>query len=920
MDNSMKLLRLVQHWRFDPLSSVVTIVLIPFLVYLLRIILVHLKRFGSYAVEGVLYAANRYLWHSLAASLSLRRYCRLQLGNESQHLFVPSSKDIKLDLDQVFVTLSMDFQGSSQKDYSHRDMLRISNRLRVVGDPGSGKSSLTKKLFREACYRAMFHPRRAKLPIRVELKTLQPPKGLKPDLSRKWLYTHTLSLAKRTAVYRMEECFESYAQTQGLLILLDGLDEVALDDFSRVHAVIDGLSKTLAEKSANNIIVLTMRTQFHQQIREKYRDNFGPALFIKPFTPTDIYEFLTRWPFQTERSAHVARIYKQLTDRPTLREMCTNPLILSMYVAEDQNSREVIAPESRTQFYSKVTEELILKRRFKQTGPQPAPMKLKEQRERILGRVCYEHLLNPAQPANSLSWADGVQITKVVLGGQEHEAEDALRELSKETGLFTEERTGESFRFIHLTLCEFLAAYETVQGQRDGWKQLLSKHRAFLGDPQPQVRTRLLEAIPFACGLLPRVQRDQALADVSTLNDFRLLARCFFETKLYEHASWRQFVERAQNALLETAEDKWDERWLSDLHLLNLVVRDANLSVMHSLHAPTTDLSGLFTGLVQRQKDSLAKLLGAYASQDAAAALRTAEVCGLDLPVAFPQIVIKHCDQPPFLALITEQSNREPERGQMWARLIAEAGLRSRLVAETLHELTPAATWENLVSRVPRQELWFLHGIVERSYYTELVTIASSSPDENSHLPLLSVLSDIPPPGSRQVSNFFDMWVPRVLMLVMSLFIAGLAVNEFLLGLGNRHLTPTKVATIFNLAGVASLTTIFLLSNRQKNRKAAYRFMLNLSSRADRSGKSFLFRYPEGEKFSRSTLEILVDNDPLEILSRLLRVARAPGELRRYLMLIKTLRDNPSFAEAMSKSPESLKQALKEYLRAGGTH
>ena len=55
---------------------------------------------------------------------------------------------------------------------------------------------------------------------------------------------------------------------------------------------------------------------------------------LKSFSPSDIYEFLTRWPFKTKKTLHITRIYNELTDRPTLREMCTNPLILAMYVAE----------------------------------------------------------------------------------------------------------------------------------------------------------------------------------------------------------------------------------------------------------------------------------------------------------------------------------------------------------------------------------------------------------------------------------------------------------------------------------------------------------------------------------------------------------------------------------------------------------
>src|SRR5262249_17344141 len=262
-------------------------------------------------------------------------------------------------------------------------------RLRVIGDPGSGKSSLTKKLFRDACRKALKDFNRAKLPVIVELRTLQPPENLKPPLARKWLYDHILTQVKKTAVYRMDECFNTCAQTAGLLILLDGLDEVSQKAYARVHAVIDGLDKTLQQMGEKNVIVLTMRAQFHQQVKEDYRTSFGPALFIKPFTPSDIYDFLIKWPFRSDATSSIFRIYKELTDRPTLREMCTNPLILSMYVAEDQASQEVLAPESRTQFYSRVIDELILKRRLKQTGHQAAPMKLKEQRERILGKLCY---------------------------------------------------------------------------------------------------------------------------------------------------------------------------------------------------------------------------------------------------------------------------------------------------------------------------------------------------------------------------------------------------------------------------------------------------------------------------------------------------------------------------------------------------
>jgi hypothetical protein len=412
----MRFFKLFHAWHFDPLTAILTVLIIPLGIHALRIALRYLKRLVAYLVDGLLYLFGRYIVHSFSATISLRKYCKLQLGTQSKHLFVPSTREVKLDLDRMFVTLFMDIPGSETNECSHDQMLTIANRMRVIGDPGSGKSSLMKKVFRDACQRAIFEPKRFRLPVLVEIKTLRPPKVMSAEATDTWLYKYIISMMKATCVYSMDECFSNYCQTSGVLVLLDGLDEVAVAEYPRVLSVIRGLDKTLSRSGSKNIIILTMRTQFHEQIKEDFRESFGPALFVKPFTPTDIYTFLESWPFEKERSANISRIYRELTDKPTLREMCTNPLILSMYVAEDQSGREIVTLESRTQFYSKVTEELIVKRRLKQTGAQPAPTKLKEQRERILGAICLEHLLDPKQAANSITWANAVRITKGVIG------------------------------------------------------------------------------------------------------------------------------------------------------------------------------------------------------------------------------------------------------------------------------------------------------------------------------------------------------------------------------------------------------------------------------------------------------------------------------------------------------------------------
>jgi GTPase SAR1 family protein len=737
------------------------------------------------------------------------------------------------------VTLTLNNQGEPGTVYNHRTVLSTSNRIRVVGDPGSGKSSLVKRLFRDEAYRALEKPRRSRMPILLELKTLSVPKQAEARLGD-WFLHRLRELAGKSRVYQMKECFDTYAENTGLLVLLDGLDEVPSARYQRVQSAIIALSDKLAQIGPNNTIVLTMRTQFHQQVKDSYRNCFGPALFLRPFTPTDIYEFLTRWPFTIERDSNIARIYGELTDRPTLREMCSNPLVLAMYVAEDQTAGHVVAPESRTEFYRKVTEELIIKRRLQQTGPTPAYTALREQRERILGALAYSHMLDETQPINSLQMEEALATIGAITGCSLAQAEKSFKEIAKETGLVSEERAGQTFRFIHLTFCEFMAAFEAVQGQSDGWSALVNFHSTAQADEKaPEASARLLEVIPFACGLLPRVQREQAISDVAALQNDSLLARCFLETKQYTHSCWPEFVIRQKQQLIQTPESRWDERWLRDLHLFNVVVRDAADCSAHIPVAPIdVDLEEFFEALAGSQKESLAKLLAAYAAQDAAAAFRLAEVSGMDLVDDFPDIVINYCDQAPFLALTIERMLRDTRETSKHAALLAEAGLRSQVVAKSLNETPASERLTKIIVRFPKRKRWYRRGIVEESLYTQLLTIATASSDLSVHRFLcIDALRRVKAPG--------DLWIAGISgeRAILSLILAavyGLGMSVLLPQMKNNPPSGAFVTFTMGFVSISTVLMMFLMTKFQ-----VYRALIFPGSRLQdalqRAGSRVLF-------------------------------------------------------------------------------
>lgn len=698
----------LKKWHFDLLSSMLSVIFLPFLVYFLSAAKRLVFYWGRYVVDGILYKVSGFANAHLAAIFSIKKYARLKLSGENKYLYVPSnSLDVKLELDNVFIPLAIESSQGAKQTYDHADIFSVGNRIRIIGDPGSGKSSLVKKIMRDACKNALTAPTHAQLPIFVELKTLSVPEPTNEFNIDEWLFLKIKSDVLRNNIYKIEDCFNSYVQEKGLLVLLDGLDEVSSKQYPLVSVAINKLSEYLGSKSENNILLLTMRTQFHQQVKEEYRENFGMAYFIKPFTPTDIYKFLIRWPFQEKGRENRARIYKELSDKPSLKEMCGNPLILAMYVAEDQSKGHLVTPDSRTEFYKAITEELIITRRQRQIGSGVAHTKLKEQREQILGRLAYKNILDAGQPTNSLEWRDAIEITCEVLGCDPEAADKAFREIERETGLITEERPRETLRFIHLTFCEFLSALEAVQGQRNGWKSFVATHRKFKNSKQYGLKTRLAEAIPFAAGLMPRVDKNSAILDVYDIGDCDLLSRCFLETKIYENVCWQKFVDTQRDYFLSAPENLWGPVWLRKLHLFNTVVRDACQCASHTgLIKIKFDFDDFYRVLVSRQRDSLFKLLDSYAQQDAVAVFRLGDVCGLDLAKNFPDIIIKNCDQHPFLALVLEAALREESRADVWAPLIAEAGLRSELVRRYLCEEDWSDIWGGVLSKIPKSEQW----------------------------------------------------------------------------------------------------------------------------------------------------------------------------------------------------------------------
>ncbi len=719
----------------------------------------------------------------MARRFSLRAYCRLLLANDQfRYLFVPGADDSRLDVDRAFITLRLENASTTgQQWFTHQTLLELGKRVRVVGDPGSGKSSLVKRMLRDACQVGLVNAKNAKLPLLLELRQLKLPAGVEETAALgKWLFDELKQqITQHSTLHKPAECFDAYFAGPGLLVLLDGLDEVASTYYPFIREALQGLSQKLAA-NPNNQVVLTMRSQFHEQVKNDFRDDGSQAVLVQPFAPADIYQFLQRWLFlgqdeQTARDTRI-RIYRELTERVSLREMCRNPLVLSMYVAKDYGRAADFPPSSRTGFYAKVVDELLIRRSFRQGTAVKAGVadSLRDQREQILGTLALQHMLDPEQGANQLSWRAAIELVRRVMQCDEAQAVAHFDEMAKDTGLIVPVQQRESFRFMHLTFCEFFAALGACNWVSDGWLDLLAKHAAWQGFGGESGKNRLIEVLPFAFGLMKPMERVVRLNTLLPIANASLLARTFLECKLYNHAGWPRFIEGWKATLLATPEPAWDEAWLAEVHLFSVVVTHAKQ------HQPfmggvqvVPDLAAFFSTMVKSHREGLGKLLHAYAKLDAEALFSLAELNQIDLVTDFPEVVLRNCDQPMFLEAILHKALADPARGAAWAALFAEAGLRAGVVAEQLAQMPMEKIWQALADATPQAARWHNNRFMPDCLYSQCLSIAcAQGTASDGRLTLLQVFRTVPAPGGyRLLTN--GAWLP--LVVGYASLVAGLA-------------------------------------------------------------------------------------------------------------------------------------------------
>lgn len=723
-----------------------------------------IESFTQYATQGIKYYIGRYVRHQLAAEFTSRQYAKLQLQSTAREMFVPAAIPVRLNVDQSFIPLLL--SDSIQEHVEYSELLdRTGGRLIILGEPGSGKSSLFKRIFRDACRSAASSPRKTPVPVLFELRNLPAYKKTKKTLTGDDLLNILLSDLRDSAVYRAAKGIEDLQRGAGFLILMDGLDEVpdALSK-STVNAILD-MCHSLKQTSPKSIVLLSSRSQyFFSRYGRELQESFD-VLSVRPFTIGDIYNFLTKWTFADKARENITRIFSRIRQLPSLTEMCTNPLALAMFVARDQQTGGSDLPETRSRFYESLIEELIINRRSRGEGLPAGRQRLRDARRAILGPVCLEHLLDREEALNSIPRARFLNVIRETkYGGQD--TEKALLDLSSDTGIFSEERSGETERFIHLTLCEFMAAVEIVETGEAGWERLFS----LFGEDARFWESRLAEVVAFACGLAGRALRRRILDDLAQIDVPQVMLKAIIEAQAYDDEAACKAINSECKAIADQSPDGWDTRWFSRLRTVLGALRDSHAgqsAALYDQHAVALQTSSDFLMSLMERYGAEAALLETLARQDADAAIGIASETGR-------RDLMNHVASAADDVVVLQGILSKCDAGDAaWRAALCERALVDRRVARTLSseakELSPARH---------SSPSWMASPLLHNSSYGNLLDgfLAEKASWSDSLDPFLTRLSRTDVPTLRRL-----VFTQPLVIFVLLVCMMTLALDLFLL-------------------------------------------------------------------------------------------------------------------------------------------
>jgi HEAT repeat protein len=379
----------------------------------------------------------------------------------------------------------------------------------ILGGPGSGKTTLVKRLARSCALgpemmRQRYPAMPWAFPLVVSLTIFDEWRQASATLLDYVRYD-----LDRIGGPALVEVFNRRWEEGSCLVLLDGLDEIAFADHRvRSARAVDELYQQLRRNRA----LTTTRILGYNLCRLAV-----PAIHVtlQPFSPDDIETFVRHWYQARERAVHpnapdveqanvaAAALLNEIRGNPGVASLATNPLMLTVIALIKHQGVDL--PQRRVELYEVALSTLLRswnKARSLSGRPLGHDIHL-DQTKRVWAAVA--HWMHAETSRGTLPRSVlHRKLVEVLVGDLERDEYTALAEADSyldaaaETSGLLEARGPNVFAFMHQTLQEYLAAQQLAIPTRYAPDRIM----AVADDP------RWHEVIRLAVGTIGVLQRD----------------------------------------------------------------------------------------------------------------------------------------------------------------------------------------------------------------------------------------------------------------------------------------------------------------------------------------------------------------------------------------------------------------------------
>jgi NACHT domain len=424
------------------------------------------------------FSGTKWFW-----DLALEKY-RKALVEKHGELKIPFRPNRPLKMDEVYVPLKVAGNRADKENVDAMQAVQDYRRLMVTGQPGSGKTMLLRYL---ALNYGAGKLRLADNPVVILLEFHRLVSGTE-------ILTALVAALARDDFPNGESFLKQALKVGRVVLLLDGLDEVnSVDRAAVINRIQDFLD--LHEKCG---VVITCRSQVY---RGEFDGVVKQTLEVVEFTDAQIQQFLRPWQVEMPTEKSVQQLVQALNNRPRIKEMARNPLLLTI-IAYLYCDTPFVLPHSRAEFYTKSTE--ILLETWDQARQTPNVYK------GVTKRLVLQHLALYAQDSaeahqqdrKTLSFQEVMREVQAVLPGLNLDGEKDLQpvvdEIVERSGLLLKIDGGARYQFSHLTLQEFFSAaalndrpqemITRVKDDADAWREVVKLWCGLANDATEVVR------------------------------------------------------------------------------------------------------------------------------------------------------------------------------------------------------------------------------------------------------------------------------------------------------------------------------------------------------------------------------------------------------------------------------------------------